>query len=278
MNEPILYETHMHTPLCKHATGKVEAYAEVGLGRNLKGITVTCHNPMPHGFAAWSRMDMNDFGTYLDLVQRAREAYTGRIEVRLGMECDYMPGYEDFLEQQVKWADFEYLLGSVHPFLQEYMHAFDYGDTVTFQKGYFSHLVMAAETGLFDCLSHPDIVKVMFAKEWELDKVLDHIKACLDRIADTGIAMELNTSGRIKKLPEFNPGMTMLKEMYKRGIPVVIGADAHTPERVSDHFEEAIACLREAGYEHVSYFLKRERQDIPLDVALSSLASPKVAG
>ena len=28
MTEPILYESHSHTPLCKHATGDPEEYAE----------------------------------------------------------------------------------------------------------------------------------------------------------------------------------------------------------------------------------------------------------
>ena len=27
-NEPMLYEMHMHTPLCKHARGEPEDYAE----------------------------------------------------------------------------------------------------------------------------------------------------------------------------------------------------------------------------------------------------------
>ena len=49
--EPILYETHMHTPLCKHARGEPEAYAAVAEQRGLKGIIVTCHNPTDNGWA-----------------------------------------------------------------------------------------------------------------------------------------------------------------------------------------------------------------------------------
>ena len=47
----MLYETHMHTPLCKHAAGEPEDYAEVAQRRGLKGIIVTCHNPAPDGFS-----------------------------------------------------------------------------------------------------------------------------------------------------------------------------------------------------------------------------------
>ena len=33
MNNPILYESHSHTPLCRHAKGEPEEYAEVALQR-----------------------------------------------------------------------------------------------------------------------------------------------------------------------------------------------------------------------------------------------------
>ena len=41
----MLYEMHMHTPLCKHAIGEPEEYAAMAERRGLAGIAVTCHNP-----------------------------------------------------------------------------------------------------------------------------------------------------------------------------------------------------------------------------------------
>ena len=83
--------------------------------------------------------------------------------------------------------------------------------------------------------------------------------------------MELNTSGLNKAYPEMNPGPTMLALMQARGIPVVIGADAHRPERVADRFTEAIDLLETVGYTHVSFFLARQRQDVPLAAVRASL-------
>ena len=90
--DPILYESHMHTPLCKHATGEPEAYAAVAEKRGLKGIIVTCHNPINEAWGAKYRMDIDQFDDYLAMVARARQAWAGRVDVRLGMECDYYPG------------------------------------------------------------------------------------------------------------------------------------------------------------------------------------------
>src|SRR5262245_57678986 len=111
----LLYETHSHTPLCKHAVGQPEEYAAIAAERGLNGILVTCHNPMPDGFSADVRMSVDELDEYVDLVARARDVWQGRVDVRLGLEADYFAGYEPWLEKQLSSCDFHYVLGSVHP-------------------------------------------------------------------------------------------------------------------------------------------------------------------
>jgi hypothetical protein len=41
----LFYDSHMHTPLCKHAWGEPEEYAQQALKAGLKGIIFTCHCP-----------------------------------------------------------------------------------------------------------------------------------------------------------------------------------------------------------------------------------------
>ena len=216
-------------------------------------------------------MYLEQFDSYVAQVARARAAWAGRVDVRLGLECDYFPGHEAWLEGQLRQAAFHHVLGSVHPHLNEYRDAYWTGDIVGFQKIYFDHLVAAAESKLFDTLSHPDLVKNIAPSEWQLGRLMNHIRKCLDRIAATGVAMELNTSGLNKSLAEMNPGPEMLKEMAERGIPVVIGADAHTPERVADRYEEALDQLEAAGFREVNLFLDRKRQAVKIARARSSL-------
>jgi len=273
----LLYETHMHTVLCRHATGEITEYAAVAEKRGLAGIVVTCHNPLPNGYGQSVRMYPEQMPEYLRLVRQARFAWEGRVDVRLGLECDYVPGFEAFLKTQTAGADFDYLLGSVHPQMGEYVRTWFRGNIVDFQKVYFEHLAMAAETGLFDCLSHPDVVKNVFPAEWNIHRIMPDICRALDRIAAAGVAMELNTSGLTKDIPEMNPGLAILKEMRKRDIPVVIGADAHAPEFVGWHFEAACDLLKDAGYKHASFFLGRKRVDVEIALARKTLV-PVEAG
>ena len=261
----------MHTPLCKHATGMPEEYAKVAYRRGLKGIIVTCHNPMKNGWSSNVRMNLNQLDEYVTIVEYARKTWSDKIDVRLGLESDYVPDIEPWLEELHQIAEFHHILGSVHPHLQYYKDLYFNGDILAFQRGYFEHLAMAAETKLFDTLSHPDLVKSVDPLEWNIGRISEDICNCLDRVAAAGVAMELNTSGLHKSVPEMNPGRFMLEEMHKRNIPVVVGADAHHPFRVADDFEEALDMLSDIGYTKVSIFLNRERYDLDINSVRSSL-------
>jgi histidinol-phosphatase (PHP family) len=269
----VLWETHSHTELCKHAVGEPEAYTEQALRAGLRGLTVTCHCPLPNGLSRSIRMDPEQFDSYLALVARAQKACGPNALVLLGLECDYLPGTEDFVEALLKRADYDYILGSVHPHIQEYRLEHYRNDWPAFHRGYFQHLAESAETGLFDCLAHPDIVKNLGSKFWDLPALMPDIQRALDRIARTGKAMELNTSGLNKTVPEMNPAPSILREIARRGIPIVIGADAHEPARVGDRFPQALELLRACGFEKVSLFRARQRLDIPVETALASFAS-----
>lgn len=267
----LYYDSHMHTPLCKHAWGEPEEYAEQGLRAGLKGIVFTCHCPMPDGFWPTVRMADSEFGTYLELVARAAKAYEGRLDVRLGLESEFYPGMEPWIEKLHQRADFDYILGGVHWQARDYLAKYETGTIEAFRKCYFNHLADSAETGLYDCLAHPDLVKNYHPDSWCFAILKDNIASALDRIAKTGVAMELNTSGLIKSYSEMNPGLEMLRMMADRQIPIVIGSDAHRPHRVGEHFMTALSHLQEAGYDQVSHFIKRQRVDLKISAVQASI-------
>jgi len=271
MQVPVYFDSHMHTPLCKHAYGQPEEYAETALQRGLAGIIFTCHSPMPHNFWPHVRMSEAQFDDYVRLIDRCRERYEGQLEVRLGLESDFFPGLEWWAEELHQRADFHYILGSVHWQGKEYGEMYPHSDEAGFRKSYFENLAASAETGFFDCLSHPDLIKNFMAASWRFAEWEETIAASLDRIAKTGVAMELNTSGLNKVYTEMNPGPSMLKMMHERGIPVVIGSDSHIPKRVADNFALALINLSEAGYDRVSVFKNRKPQEHMIAVLLPDL-------
>ena len=269
MNAPLLYESHCHTPLCRHSIGEPHDYAQIALERNLAGITITCHGPTPR---EWGHcMKSFEWSKYERICARARQQYDGRVDVKTGVECDFLPSLTSYWRDFLGRYELSHVLGSVHPQVEEYRRIYWNGDAFDYQKKYFELLARAAETGLFDTLSHPDLVKNTVADDWNIEAIMPYIEKSLDRIAKTGVAMELNTSGLNKRIAQMNPAPEILRAMQARGIAVVLGADAHVPERVAANYEEALDLLRDCGYQQVSFFVDRTRRDVALEAAKDSL-------
>lgn len=269
MTAPLLYESHCHTPLCRHAVGAPAEYARAAMERNLAGISITCHGPTPREWGHCMRCD--EWPQYLRICRAAREQYAGRVDVGTGIECDFLPSLVNYWREFLPRYELSHVLGSVHPQVADYRKQYWNGDPFDYQRQYFKLLAQAAETKLFDTLSHPDLVKNTVSDDWDLETILPFIEEQLDRIAATGVAMELNTSGLHKRIPEMNPAPAILRAMNARNIPVVLGADAHVPERVGADFEDALDLLQKCGYEQVSFFVDRKRRDVPTQEAKHSL-------
>ena len=139
---------------------------------------------MPFGWNPAVRMTIKQFPQYVDMVAELREGFAGRVDARLGLESDYLPGMESWLDELHGRADFSYILGSVHPQTDEYRAMYLEGSLrLAYEKSYFENLANAAESGLFDCLSHPDIVKIVHPKQYQVAEHMYTIRRALDRIA-----------------------------------------------------------------------------------------------
>jgi len=268
---PCVYDSHVHTPYCKHASGSLQEYAMEAFMHNLRGLTFTCHAPMPIDYSANIRMGLEEYDGYLAEIAATRAAWHGLLDLRRGLEADFAPGLEQYLPGLLVQAPLDIVLGSVHPQFPEYWDRYFDGNPTTFQQTYFSHLALAAESGLFDALTHADLVRELFPDTWSYARVRRDIERSLDRIARTGVAMEVNTSSFRRHFAETSPGPEMLAEIAARGIPVLLSSDAHAPGRVGDRFAATLDLLTDLGFKQVSYFLGRQRHDLTIAEARLSL-------
>lgn len=257
---------HTHTALCKHAKGRPLDYARAAVHNGLSEIACTDHCPTDDGFGAAHRMELGQFEQYLADVQEARQL-GGQVTVRLGIEADFYPGCETFLSSLLERHDFDIVLGSVH-FLDYWSkdvatkslaHS---ADPDALWVRYFSLLSDLAATGLYDVVAHLDLPK-RFGNGIDRKRFRELALPALDAIARSGMAVEVNTSGALHAPKEFYPAPDLLRWMADRGIGLVFGSDAHTPDRVGDGFVAAIRLAREAGFTHYQRFVQRQRTAVP---------------
>ncbi len=189
--------------------------------------------------------------------------------VKLGLEVDWISGKRDELASIIDGYPWDYVLGSVH-FLGE--HAVDYKhpdydiwaerDAEEVWSLYFGALGEAAASGLFDILSHPDLVKIWGRlPDGDLRRFYE---PALEKIAGADIAVEVSTAGLRKPVGEIYPSMSLLKMFVEAGKPIVLSSDAHRPEDIGFRYDLAVDYLREAGVDDIAVFDKRKRSMMPL--------------
>src|SRR3989442_2553282 len=89
---------HTHTPLCRHASGQPTELAAQALRLGLTEMGFSDHSPMPRDdFDDW-RMKATELKQYVASVEQARRDHPG-LEIRLALEVDYLPGYEDWIRE-----------------------------------------------------------------------------------------------------------------------------------------------------------------------------------
>lgn len=252
-----MYDSHMHTPLCKHAVGTPTQYVQAAKDAGLEGIVMTDHSPMPAWFDPEVRMELEELPFYHALLERLREE-AGDFYVGIGLEADYHPGTEYFVKRLLSHYPYDYIIGSVHylgawPFDNpRYASEFEERDLREVYRAYFKLVAEAARTGLFHAIGHLDLPKVMGYRPPE--GYADLAEEALQVIAGEGLALDVNTAGWRKKAAEIYPSPELLERARALGIPVVLGSDAHRPEDVAHRFAEAVEILRSVGYTQAVVF------------------------
>lgn len=257
---------HMHTPLCRHASGEPEEYVQHALALGFKEIGFSDHAPMPQDdFDNW-RMNAGKLDEYVAKVRKVQQDFP-QMAIRLALEVDYLPGYEDWIRDLAARHPWDYFIGSVHYVsdswavddpqkLSEWKHR-DAGEVWTV---YFERLTKAAETGFFEIIGHADLPKKFgHLPPHDCTPLYQTFLAAAKKY---NCAIELNTAGLRKDCREIYPSREILQLAFRTGVPITFGSDAHAPGEVGMNFAEAIQLARSVGYKECRQFARRQKQAV----------------
>jgi histidinol-phosphatase (PHP family) len=211
----------------------------------------------------WEEQARDDLDAYCEFVSG-----TG---LKLGIECDFVPGAEDRTATLLEARDFDYVVGSVH-FLGE--AAVDHegwdvwegrGDADEVWRRYFEALAECARSGLFDILAHPDLVKVWGRARPLPDRDPRHFyEPAVEAIAESGIAVEISTAGLRKPVGQLYPSQGFAEMCVEAGASFALSSDAHLPAQVGFGYERALEFLADLGVGEICVFERRSRRLEPL--------------
>jgi len=263
---PLPADYHMHTPLCRHATGEPAELAAQAVKLGLPEIGFSEHNPMIRDdYDDW-HMLRSDLDAYVEKVARARREHPG-LSIKLALEIDFIPGQEPWIRDLAARHPWDYLIGAVHYVSDSWdfdnpkkVAEWERRDPAEVWAEYFDRLTRAAESGLFDIIAHPDLCKKFgfYPKQECTPLFLRFLKA----VNQNDLAMELNTAGLRKPCQEIYPSPKIVQLAAQLGVPITFGSDAHAPGEVGMNFADAVKLARSAGYSQCCRFTQRRREAV----------------
>ncbi len=263
----MLIDNHTHHVRCGHASGNLEEYILKGIDMGLMQIGLSDHMPLLHvdpaTYFSGMAMTMEELPFYVEECLLLKEKYKDQIDIRMGLEGDYIEGYEEKINKIIQDYPWDYVIGSVH-FLGEWdisdyrqLSGWEGRSIEAVYHQYYQAVQKAAQTGFYDYIGHLDVIK-RFGKFPERD-VIELEKETLDIIHKQNIGLELNASGLRMPVKEMFPSRRILEYAYHIDIPLTLGSDAHQPERLGQYLDQAEALLKEIGFKQVATFKNRER-------------------
>ncbi|MBI5869661.1 MAG: histidinol-phosphatase HisJ family protein [Actinobacteria bacterium] len=262
-----LPDYHIHTPFCGHAGGEMEQYVLAARELGLPEMGFADHLPLFHIDDPTLAMAQSDLPLYIDKVRDLQVAHSD-YPVRLGIEADYISTHLDEVAKALARYEFDYVYGSVH-FIggwgidqSRFKFVFERRDINEVYESYFGLVMDAARSGLFDVMTHIDVVKKYGHRPTTDMKPL--YRDVARTLAKSDVAVELNASGLSRPVEEIYPSLEILEILHEYGVPITFGSDAHKPSQVGREFDKLLVLARSAGYTDYVGFEARKRIPRPL--------------
>ena len=258
-----IYDCHMHTSFSGDSDSSPESMINRAKEIGLSGVTITDH--MDYGFPENPNPFTIDFDVYMNELAKLQQQYNvdGEFEILRGVELGLTLDAVTFNKKIMNDYNFDYCIGSIHvvdgcdPYYDSFWEG-KHRETVC--RHYYERTLENIQACPYvDALGHLDYVFRYGTRPVNEDTYgpyAEIVDAILQELIKKDIALEVNTGSYKKGMGVPNPSDLILSRYYELGGELItLGADAHTPEFVADHFDDAIALLKSIGF--TEYFLYR---------------------
>ncbi len=277
-----MFDYHIHTKYCNHATGEMEEYVLSAIEKNLKEMGFGCHIPyefypqeVPRELFAMSMKELKT--KYFPEIERLQEKYKDKIIIKTGLEIDYFGWIQDPINEFInKYSSkLDYIIGSVHVLntngiiwgidSQESKRGFlEFGVDSVYNQ-YLDAILELIHTGNYHILAHLDLPKKYGFRPNATASYFIRIGEILDEVKKAGMGMEVSTGGLRKYIGELYPEERIVKMMVERDIPLITSSDSHKPEEVAYHFAELYSYLRKLGVKNLFRYEKGQKYEVGID-------------
>ncbi|MDD2429295.1 MAG: histidinol-phosphatase [Eubacteriales bacterium] len=261
------FNFHSHTLRCGHAVGTERQYVEAAIASDYTALGFSDHSPWPGIHSPRMRMDLVQLPDYLRVVRELGNEYGGRIDIHVGLECEYYPALSGWLRETKQANNLEYLILGNHFELKEGGFYFGLSSIKSDVMRYARTTLKGMETGLYDWVAHPDL----YLRDYpEYDDTCRDAARQICRAAKAlKMPLEYNllglraiTEGRFIGLGY--PHRAFWETAAEEGCHVIMSIDAHTPMHLGDttYYDMGLENIRALGLTLIEGLPHREPQAV----------------
>ncbi len=264
---------HTHSEVCD-GTEKLEDYVKSAVSKDFDILGFSGHAPLP--FENDWTMSEPALEEYLIECKRLKEVYKGIIDLKIGLEVDYIENGMAPLDQYYKDLKLDFIIGSVHVLkdkntgkylgveytkseMEQLINDTYNGNSKLLVKEYYRLIRKMSNNGGFDIMGHLDVVKKTNINSRYFNETekwyKKEIETTLQCIAENNQILEINTGQILNDPTRIYPSPWILKIAKEYNIPIMLNSDAHRPEKVDNYFEEAKLVITKAGYRRLKVFI-----------------------
>ena len=228
---------HTHTFRCMHAQGTDEAFVRAAIEEDFGKIGFSDHTPWPYKHnVSGMRMPASQLEDYVQSIRTLQKKYRGKLEILIGLECEYFPEYLPWLKQQVQDFKLDYLILGHHFSPGEFSGVYNGGlKTPRELQLYLDAVLAAMDSGLFAYVAHPDL----FMNGYQVfDEHAEAVsRAIIEKALQTNTPLEFNLLGYARGKHNGRPGYPypdFWRLAAEYGATAILGIDAHMPDAYRD--------------------------------------------
>ncbi len=269
----------------KHGIDRLEDIVDKAIEHGHPSITFIIHSPRLTNFRYAAERDTNikfirgdrSYLNYPRRIANLREKYEGRINIKYGVELEWMGPDLGLLWSrskifQAEEADF--VIGSVHfapeglPYDGSKEEALELlrirGSLEAYWNGYINEMIEMIESfgDMIQVVGHLDLPKLNVEVPEALQNfetsshpLANKFRTLLEIIADRDLALDVNMAGEFKGVGVY-PSQNVLRRAFELQIPVAVGTDTHHVRYYGNNFRESLEYIYQAGYEQYVSFSK----------------------
>lgn len=247
---------HTHTLRCRHATGEDEEYVAAAVAHGFRTLGFSDHTPWPypHELETDVRMDAAQLPGYVYSILSLKDRNRDKIELLVGLECEYFEEYMPWLREQVRTQALDYLIFGNHYAAPGAPYFGHHTVNREMMQQYVETSLRGMECRDFAYFAHPDLFMRAYPT---FDALCEQAsRAICERASRLGVVLEYNLSGFVigaKHKKECYPHDEFWKIAADCGCTAIIGFDAHSPAALTRDadWSTAVAKLKKLGIKRI---------------------------